>query len=148
MQVTDETKSLAQEIVDYFHTYPERHEQDTWVFLHDGKDDEVYLPVEEYLTEANVCNTTMCIAGSAVFLTRPLSEFKKFYSTPGEDYDWEIVGGRLLGLESNEAFWLFYDTNNATAIDAVTAIANGDVDKFTHLMEHGIAEIMANDEDI
>lgn len=131
MQVTEETKALAQQISDYFLVYPERHEQDTWVWLGDN-DGETYLRVEEELTEQNVCNTTMCIAGSAVFMTRSLDEFKKFHANAAHTYDNEA--GKLLGLNLREGQWLFYETNNEEALDAVRAIANGDVDKFTAMI--------------
>lgn len=121
MIVNDSTKAIAQKVDDYFLVHPERHDQNNWAALEDDE----YRAVE--IDDENVCNTTMCVAGSAVFVSRPIHEFRAF---AGGSNSWEDEGAVLLGLDGDEAEWLFYDTSNEIAIDAVRAIANGDEDKF------------------
>lgn len=120
MQVTESTKFLAQEILDYLERFPERHEQANWV---SGSGD------IEKLNTTQVCNSTMCVAGTAVFLTTPLKEFKDLALSPDEVF-FEERGAELLGLDSEEADRLFYSEDNAVALELLRAVAEGDEDKF------------------
>lgn len=115
MQVTEATKAMAQKIVDYFLIYPERHEQADFV----GK--------SAVLNEKTVCNTTMCIAGSAVFLGDGIKGLNDCILGVRE---FDERGAELLGLNDCEATALFYTMENDMAIDAVHAIAQGDEKKF------------------
>jgi len=121
MDVTNHTKAVAQSILRYIEMYPERHDQRAWVSNPDGTDN------HEKFDSDNVCNTTMCIAGTAVFLTRPVDEFKRF------DGDWESVGGGLLGLTYDEAEQLFY-ADNETSLKMLRAVAEGNEEEFYRII--------------
>lgn len=122
MQVTEDTKGLARAILDYIHTYPERHNQNNWIEL-DGE-----LDTADMVNETNICQTTMCVAGTAVYLSRPLNEFRRYKG------DWETDGGQLLGLNWDEGDSLFY-ANNESALSLLEAVAEGDEDKFNEIRE-------------
>lgn len=79
MKVTEQTKGIARAVLDYIAVYPERHDQSNWL-AENGH--ELYA---DAVTPENICNTTMCAAGTAVFVSRTMAEFKKF------DGDWETA---------------------------------------------------------
>ena len=126
MKVTEDTKRVAQEIVDFFMENPGVHDQDIWFYASEY-DSDVDSP-----EDVNICDTNMCIAGSAVYVTEGLkglidTAYHRDCDAPGF-FD---KGQEILGLDSEEAFVLFEDTmSNSTARDAVRAIAAGDEAKF------------------
>lgn len=122
METTEQTRALAQDILDYIGKYPERHEQSSWLEINDSSDPRA-------VTEGNLCNTTMCIAGTAVFLSRALEDFRDF------EGDWQDEGARLLGLECEESDALFYYAGNKESVDMVRALADGDQDALDKLIE-------------
>jgi len=126
MNVTPNTKALAQGILDYIETYPERHDQQFWFLDKSKASPRTLSNVVNDGDEFNICKTTMCIAGTAVFLSRPTDEFKRFGD---KSYNWVSAGGELLGLDDDEAYWLFYG-NNQTAKKMLRAVANGDEAEF------------------
>lgn len=117
MNVTEETKEHAQHILNYITMFPERHEQSTWVEVPIG----IY---RDDLTEDNFCGTTMCIAGTSVFLTEGVEGLRRPTS------DFEDIAAERLGLSSVEAHDLFYNTDNDTAKVMLKAIVDGDEDAF------------------
>lgn len=125
MNVTEQTKSLAQKIYDYFLEHPERHNQNFFVATDESGNDN--------LTEENLCNSTMCIAGSAVFLTEGFEGIEECRRIGGTNF--EDRGAELLGLDFSEAMNLFYCMDNDAARDAVMAIAAGDEEKFWNIMQ-------------
>lgn len=132
MQVTKETMAVAAGVVNYIETYPERHSQSSWFRLALGGSNTEKTTL---VTEDNLCDTTMCIAGTAVFLTFTIEEFKEW--DKDLEAHWEARGGELLGLDSSEASWLFYDCTNEEALKAVKAIAEGSQEKFDKV-RHGL----------
>lgn len=139
MKVTEQTKNLAQRVLDYW-VLTNSHEQKNWVSLEGG----IPKITNEVIAnrEMQVCNSTMCAAGTAVFLSVPNEDFMKMCDdllmTPhgtrlGDGFDFEDAGAELLGLDDIERS-TFYYKNNATVVDMMTAIAAGDKDKFEELL--------------
>lgn len=129
MIVTDETKALAQRIVDYIIENPDKHEQAVvWGKVNYNDADEV-VGITDYITPSErttICDTVMCIAGTAAYLNGGIQELSKV----AYGGDWETHSGELLGLDNREACSLFYTMNEDKAFDAVVAIASGDESKF------------------
>ena len=119
MKATPETQAHAQEILDYHMIHPGLHDQDSWFQTPDDK---------SMVTEDNVCGTTMCIAGTSVFLKEGINGLN---SRGGY-----LERGRVnLGLTYEEADDLFYETTNEQSMDAVRAIAAGDAVKFQAILQ-------------
>lgn len=128
MEVTKETKAVAAGVVNYLEKYPERHNQTTWFRAGDRA-------VSYGVTDENICGTTMCIAGATMFLTEGMERFTDYISIGNDARDWERDAGKRLGLHADEAHWLFHTVDNDVALEAVKAIADGDVDKFQNMYE-------------
>jgi hypothetical protein len=134
MRVTEDTKATAQAVVDYILANPEKHEQACWLGVKEQFSDDDYDVIDVDSSEAktvNLCNTTMCVAGTAVYVSRNEREFRNFLKSGG---GWEDEASELLGLEEDEANALFYNMSNATALAAVQAVAAGDPDKFEEVL--------------
>jgi hypothetical protein len=116
MIVTEETKAAAQGVLDYIIANPEKHDQRHFV-----------ADSSSFQFDDNVCGTTMCIAGTAVFVIEGVSALRE--CTFGS-LDFEHEGARILGLDEAEATALFYTMDNEVAVDMTNAIAQGDADKF------------------
>ncbi len=123
MQVTEATKAHAQAIVDYIIENPEKHDQRLWWM------DNEKSPING--SDFNFCDTTMCIAGTSVFIEGGVEALIE----QSQIGDWEIAAAPNLGLTDREASYLFYCMDNDLAVDAVNAIAQGDVDKFYEILE-------------
>lgn len=111
MKSTLETRETAQKVLDYIAEHPEEHSQAYFCHTDD------------------ICGTTMCIAGTAAYVTGGNDLITQIRFAPVER-NWEQEAGPLLGLDLAEAFALFYCMDDAAAIDATRAIANGDEEKF------------------
>lgn len=127
MQVTEQTKAMAQAVVDYHLKYPGRHEQASWI---GGPSYRYKMTV----TEQNLCDTTMCAAGTAVFVEQGIEGLNRCIDVNACGI-WESEGARILGLTTDEEIQaLFYDVSNEEAMDGLRAIAAGDEDKFHAIM--------------
>lgn len=132
MHSTKHTRALAYEILAYWERF-NHHDQNSWV----GDEDNVKVKVKTIEgINYNVCNTTMCAAGTAVFLSTTPKAFKDFVKDTGDE-TWEQVGGRLLGLDDDEADTVFY-ANNKSAKRLMKAIASGSQSKFDKAVEKRI----------
>ena len=120
MLVTEDTKRIAQQALDYLTAHPERHNQESWW---DGepvsKSPIIFRPIDE----GNLCNTTMCVAGTVQFQ-------QKGYVDP---IDVREYATQALGLDNIEAQLLFMYANEEDSLDLLRAIANGDDEKFAEL---------------
>lgn len=125
MRVTDESKALAQGILDYIISHPSRHNQADFIDM-PGKYSEL---LQTGITEENICDTTMCIAGTAVYLTEGVEGVNRCKT----DNSWESTAAPLLGLSWEEGQHLFFTMDNSIAVDMVVAIASGDEEKFNAL---------------
>lgn len=134
MQVTEDTKFLATEIQDYLTRYPDRHDQNSWVSVPYSDDTEnVANEIKALASSKPLCNSTMCVAGTAVFLTTPAKEFKKLVLNDEEDF-YETRGAELLGLDDNEAANIFF-SGNGKALALLDCIAKGDEVRFARLAD-------------
>jgi len=127
MKVTEETKATAQQMLNYWAKY-NRHEQSDWVGSLTPR-----ITVET--NGDKVCHTTMCAAGTAVFLTSTNTEFRKFAKVFDDDA-WQALGAERLGLNEDEAIALFYDMNEDEVKVAVQAIAVGSEAAFQAVLRH------------
>jgi hypothetical protein len=129
MKVTNDTRALAHEILAYWLRF-NRHDQTMWV----GDEEPVITAEKIGKAEVNVCNTTMCAAGTAVFLTTTPKKFLKLAREHfSDDEVWTNRAGDLLGLDYEEAYRVFH-SDNATAKKLVGAIAEGDEVKFKEIL--------------
>lgn len=120
----------AQVLVDYFEAHPERHRQTKWV-AQNG--DDVFHAAD---VEKNFCGTTMCIAGAAAYFMSDTETFKELVEG---DESWTRIGGRILGLDSDESEKLFYNLDNASALDMLRAVAADDMNKFERVYRDEVA---------
>lgn len=121
MIVTQDTKRIAQQALDYILEHPERHDQSAWVMWPEMD----RLGLLDYTgSETPLCNTTMCVAGTVQWQQEGMVAVN----------DCDKVAGNYLGLSESEYCALFFDTNNDMAVRALTAIANGDKTKFRELL--------------
>jgi hypothetical protein len=130
MIVTENTKALAADIITYWNIF-EKHDQGTWVDIDNVSDLKVKTKTAEG-REWKVCNTTMCAAGTAVFLSSTKAEFMKVavkFNT--DDSWWSEEGANLLGLNDREARGLFMIANNEKARALMQFIADGDANGFS-----------------
>lgn len=129
MNVTEQTKAIAGKALQYLNEHPERHNQDHWFGI-EGVAGEFYEVWPSSLTDDNLCGTVMCVAGTTVFVTRTIDEFREFEgSFPDTAQD-------LLGLTGHEADWLFHSTNEEAALKALKYISEGDSNMF-HTLQWG-----------
>jgi hypothetical protein len=124
MKSTNETRALAHEILAYWLRF-NKHEQTAWVGDTVGLDVNVKVLNEK---SYNVCNTTMCAAGTAVFLSNTPKEFIKFAKTNSYD-DWMHQGGEALGLDVKDAEKVFL-SDKKSAKRYMRAIASGKQSEF------------------
>lgn len=140
MIVTEETKATAQAVLDYLIMNPEKHDQTAWAGItHDTEDFPTYFwSTHNEATEENLCGTTMCVAGTAVYLSDGIEGLNAcgqgaIGGTNATQETWVRRGAELLGLDMVEANVLFFTLDNDKAIDMLVAVANGDEDKFHKL---------------
>lgn len=117
MIVNEKTKAVAQSVVDYIKAHPESHDQREWVNPPKGRRG---IP----LSEKNICGTTMCAAGTTVFIVDGAEALNE------PVYTFEHNAAEYLGLEYDEAMDLFYNMSNFHAVKQLEAIAAGDVEAF------------------
>jgi hypothetical protein len=136
MKVTNETRALAYEILAYWLRF-NRHSQGSWV----GSDEPPIYTEKVGKQEVNVCGSTMCAAGTAVFLsTTPKKFLKAAQNRFNDDGWWEEKAGGLLGLDQGEAHKLFY-SNVTTAKKLMRAVAEGDKDEFDRIVEYDYVKL-------
>lgn len=106
---TKEQRANAQAVLDYFIAHPERHDQREW-WRFGG----LVEPVKEVeKVPENLCKTTMCVAGTVMF--QHYGPFGLGLFSDAEDAAVKEAG-RLLGLDYDSAYALFYNTNNSEAV--------------------------------
>lgn len=103
MKVTNESKALANAILDFLERHPEKHNQDVFI---DGKDEEIG------------CGTSMCVAGTAHWLLKG----DKAFNDPRTSLD---VATKALGLSYGERSVLFYEFDNERALNKLRKVAEG-----------------------
>ena len=126
-----ETQATAQAVLDYILMNPEKHDQSLWV-----KDANGWAPTPE---QFDSCGTTMCVAGTAAWLTRSEEDFKELVRNgyiERESTGWERAGAEALGLDYMQAAQLFFTMDNEVALDMLRAVACGDPDKFEAIHDH------------
>lgn len=133
MRSTVKTREVAQKVVDYIAEHPQEHSQSLF-----------WAPANEYteITQVeNICDTTMCVAGTAVYITDGLEGmFASLYNRRHPTLSFAGRGASLLGLNKVEADSLFYCMDDAAAVDAVRALAQGDQEKFWEAIENAVED--------
>lgn len=106
MFTTEETRATAQAVLDYIHEHPEKHNQLDFFGV-------------------NGCGTTMCIAGTVLFLEYGVSTSNQAGAISTGSYS--DMAGPLLGLENDdETDWLFYEMDNELAIQKLKHLVVGE----------------------
>jgi hypothetical protein len=125
MIVTEATKELASRILNYWVRTGD-HNQRFWV-------ENSAVEVTNLDDDFNICNSSMCAAGTAVFLSVSKNEFKDLARNHwGNDAMWTGKAAPLLGLDDQEAHKLFY-SKDESALEMINAIADGDAERFAEI---------------
>lgn len=130
MRNTPETRAEAQRVLDFIMENPEQHDQTAWWSalsrgsrrVADARD--------------NICDTTLCIAGTAVYLQEGVEGLRERYDAffrSGPTLPERAAD--ILGLSLDERNNLFLCMDNELARDMLIAVANGDQEKFDALAE-------------
>lgn len=119
MNSTFETRAHAQAVLDYIEEHPEKHDQSNWV-----------MNYESGLSE-NMCGTTMCVAGTSVYLTDGFDGLVHHHIYGG----WSDAAAKNLGLSIDESLALFFMMDNQNAVEMLRAVADGNSEKFWELAE-------------
>lgn len=117
---TPETRAHAQDILDYIAAHPEEHSQADWV--RGG-----FVPSDA--TPETGCGTTMCIAGTSIFL----KQGPNVLNNPQEYYS--ELGRKNLGLTYEEKEILFFLVTDDVALRATEAIAAGSEDALHEVLK-------------
>jgi hypothetical protein len=125
---TPETRELATGVLEYLRQHPEKHCQASFVGV---DDDGEIMDATTRITENNFCDTTLCVAGTAVFLAQGLEGLNR-HIVNGQ---WDETAAPLLGLNDEEASILFYTMSDETALEMLEAVANGDEVRFHEVYE-------------
>jgi hypothetical protein len=114
MKITPETQELAAEVFNFIQANPERHDQNIY-FSKDNPND-----------DTAECGTSMCIAGTTLFLEYGIDNYVEALNFSGHGFISETAAP-LLGLESKaESDALFHDYNNESALQTLKYIVTGD----------------------
>ena len=123
MKSTSETRATARAALDYIEANPEKHRQADFYMVHDDDGQPVYVGQGRNVSEQNWCNTTMCVAGTAVFIDGGIEALRDC-----DDFDHK--GAELLGLDFYEGSKLFYTMDESAAVEMLKAVAEGDEARF------------------
>ncbi len=111
-------KKMAKTVLNHIKAFPEYHDQGEWFRLDNGLGPSTAENVDKVVVDDNVCNTSMCVAGTVMYYNYGpfgLSLFDKAEEVAAEE------AARLLGIDDAEAQYLFYEVDND---DAVTVLKN------------------------
>jgi hypothetical protein len=132
MIINEDTKAMAQAVVDYIESHPDKHEQASWFGKKftgpDGEEDNMGFAYEQTVSPT-ACGTTMCVAGTALWLDAGMPDKIVIPTFPDE------LAAPLLGLNEEEAYALFFNMDESRALDMLRALANGDEHKFWSFAE-------------
>lgn len=116
----DETvpnRKMLYQIADVIETYPERHNQESWIENEDGEAESSVI----YNGEEISCGTTQCVAGWALVLNNKglqavdSSSFSDEYifadSNSSNSHSIMLDAASILGLSEKDAHTLFYTTD-------------------------------------
>jgi hypothetical protein len=134
MIINETTKANAQAVLDYIEQHPEKHDQGNWfgenVTMNDGETGNLSYGYGEEI-DPNVCGTTMCIAGTALWLKAGMPNKIVIPDFPDQE------AAPWLGLESEEeTHALFYNMDENAAVNMLRGMANGDEHKFWEFAEY------------
>ena len=121
---TQEQKNHAKDILNLLQSGRVTHDQESWVAHSLDGVSLGTLPI----TEENLCETTLCIAGASVFLNEGIAGLSESRRVLFEEDStiFEEKGRENLGLTRSQADVLFYHANEAEALSAMLAISEGD----------------------
>lgn len=127
---TPTPQEVAQRVHDYFVKFPEKHDQETWFMVVDGENFEEDPDLAVVDVENNVCNTSMCVAGTVMWNEYGRHGLRQFVSGSDNERMATRHAGDLLGLNAHQAHWLFYYSENDEAKRVVKRIAKGKKNPF------------------
>lgn len=112
--MSQEVIEHAKDVYDYLIKHPERHRQSDWVMTGGV--------VGTIAGDISLCNTTMCAAGTSVFLKQGPAALIEAYQ---EDGVGELAQSNL-GLTTLEAEDLFFNMNEEDVLERLREIAYPD----------------------
>lgn len=137
--MTEVNADLSLEILEFFQKHPELHDQADFMNPYEADKSKVRDVPD---LQARGCGTTRCVAGEAVILGAPellRVEFNEssgyveiYLAKPGEEKvdkfpDWDTTAQKLLGLDDNHSYTLFYIASDEEALEALKYMAEGKV---------------------
>lgn len=132
MKSSTATRALASEVLEFINKHPSQHNQGNWAGPLRGNKD--WIDWDN--GEVNICNTAMCVAGTAVmindlglFAAKLVGRSHPEWRTEAQ-FSWASLGEAALGLTYDEAQALFYCMDNQAAKQMLEAVAEGDKNKF------------------
>lgn len=100
-------RRLFRRVYDYVVAHPERHDQGDW-------------------SKASDCGTTRCVGGWALHFHRPdQSLWKTAEDLVGSTFSLATGAAQLFGLDELEAGFLFYEADDAQAVELCRRYATG-----------------------
>lgn len=142
---------LAKDIRTIIDRIPNMHDQENWFYVYEGRKDRLTpedVHVVELLKEAREaeekgvtyatfeptvsCEATLCVAGWACIMNGYDlvldDEDEQVYAVKDDEKAWVLdKGADLLGLGREVADWLFCDTDDAQALEALDDLADGNI---------------------
>lgn len=144
MALNAETAAVAASVRDFLKKHPDLHDQFSWVdepynfldlFQNNNLEVDLFLKTEG-------CGTTRCVAGQAVITARP-DLLTVTTSAAGwdvvqldYDYEWDVLGEKVLGLERRDAHQLFFIADNDQALRALDYLAEEKVPDWKVIYEN------------
>lgn len=126
-----EARANACRVLDYFEKFPDMHKQSSWFAVDGTFTANYYAESVEVDPDANVCNTSMCAAGTVMWLNEGAKGLTYFDGAGVDDVEAGIKRARkYLGLNEAQANALFVETTDAEAKAILTRIADGKKDIF------------------
>jgi hypothetical protein len=132
VNITPETTEQARRVYTYIALNPKIFEMNSW-FSVEGYEPNEHAEAAVIDLSANVCNTTMCLAGTQVFLSGGKEALKRLAE---EDIDMVADATEMnraaaaFGLSPDEGYDLFVNTNNEQAFEIISGLARGSAEEF------------------
>jgi len=129
----ESTRETAQRVLDFINANPAVHRQTTYF--------------GDRVNTENYCGTTMCVAGTALYVEYGINSPMSFYEHPvfgrrGNDHtgnSYAKVAGPLLGFENaDESDAIFYEMDNERAVQKLKHLVTGDLMAFDAMIEEDI----------
>jgi len=110
--------NMRKAVLAYLKTNPERHNQSSWVYSNDIYS---FNDIDVLEMREGMCNTTMCVAGTAVFLDALESNTPRIHILG--DNGWTKKAASILGLDYDTAYHMFMNMNNTQVLEKLQELS-------------------------